>query len=135
MVLTGLQIQSGTEKALISHRFNFDDVSDLSERGEIMKYTIFITQENQGKFHAMAQNLPNCHAYAQTRHEALKAIRETITQVVNRIEMIQLDIPTQPKVGQLLDETPWQWFGAFKEDPTWGALFDEIELKRNSQVG
>ncbi len=101
----------------------------------IMKHTIFITQENQGKFHAMVPNLPNCHAYAQTRHEALKAIRETITQVVNKIEIIQLDIPIQPKVAPLLDETPWQWFGAFKDDPTWGTLFDDIELKRNNQVG
>ena len=26
-----------------------------------------------------------------------------------------------------LEETPWQWFGAFQDDPTWGPLFDEIE--------
>jgi hypothetical protein len=72
-----------------------------------MKQTIFITEENQGKFHTIAPNLPN-----------------------NQIEIIQLDIPTQHKMDQILDETPWQWFGAFKDDPTWGALFDDIELKR-----
>jgi predicted RNase H-like HicB family nuclease len=97
-----------------------------------MKYTIFLTQESQENFHAIVPNLPNCHAYAHTRNKALEAIREAITQVVNRSEMVQLDIPTQPKNGQFLDETPWQWFGAFSDDPTWGALFDDIEQKRNS---
>ena len=29
-----------------------------------MKYTVFLTQENQGNFHAMVPLLPNCHAYA-----------------------------------------------------------------------
>jgi hypothetical protein len=27
-----------------------------------------------------------------------------------------------------------QGFGAFKNDPTWGALFDDIEQKRNSMM-
>jgi predicted RNase H-like HicB family nuclease len=99
-----------------------------------MKHTIFITEENQGKFHAIAPNLPNCHAYAHTRNEALKAIRETITQIVNKVEIIQLDIPSQHKIDQVLNETPWQWFGAFKDDSNWGELFDDIELKRKTQV-
>ena len=95
-----------------------------------MKYNVFLTQENQGNFHAMVPNLPNCHAYAPTRQEALKTIHESMTQVINRSEIIQLDIPTQPK----RNETPWQWFGAFSDDPTWGALFDEIERKRNESL-
>ncbi len=97
-----------------------------------MQYTVFLTQENQGNFHAMVPYLPNCHAYASTRQEALKTIQDTITQVINRSEVIQLDIPDQPK--QLLDKTPWQWFGAFADDPTWGALFDDIERKRNEPM-
>jgi len=28
-----------------------------------------------------------------------------------------------------------QGFGIFKDDPTWGALFDEIEQRRNSLKG
>jgi predicted RNase H-like HicB family nuclease len=47
-----------------------------------MKYIAFLTQENQQNFHVMVPNLPNCHAYAPTRQEALKTIRETITQKV-----------------------------------------------------
>jgi predicted RNase H-like HicB family nuclease len=97
-----------------------------------MNYTVFLTQENQGNFHATVPLLPNCHAYAPTRQEALKTIQKTITQVINRSEIIQLDIPTQPK--PLLDETPWQWFGAFSDDPTWGALFDEIERQRHEPM-
>lgn len=29
-------------------------------------------------------------------------------------------------------ETPWEWYGAFKNDPTWGELFDDIERRRSS---
>ena len=34
----------------------------------------------------------------------------------------------------LLDETPWQWFGAFSDDPTWGPLFDEFERQRHEPM-
>lgn len=30
--------------------------------------------------------------------------------------------------------TPWEWFGAFKHDPTWGLMFDEIERQRDMQL-
>ena len=30
------------------------------------------------------------------------------------------------------DETPWEWFGAFKNDPTWETLFEEIEQRREA---
>ena len=35
------------------------------------------------------------------------------------------DIPPQ-------DESPWQWFGWAKDDPTWDELFEEIERQREA---
>jgi len=93
-----------------------------------MKYTVFLTQEKQGNFHAIVPMLPDCQASAPTRQEALKMIHQTITQVINHSEIIQLEVSAQPK--PVLEETPWQWFGAFSDDPTWGELFDEIERQR-----
>jgi hypothetical protein len=29
-------------------------------------------------------------------------------------------------------EIPWAWFGEAREDPTWDALFDEIEQQREA---
>ncbi len=97
-----------------------------------MKYTVIVTEDKKGQFCAIAPNWPNCHVQAHTRNEALQAIRETITQVVTRSERFQLELPIEPKSDEIKQETPWQWFGAFKNDPTWGELFDEIELKRNT---
>ncbi|MDZ7288601.1 MAG: hypothetical protein ONB44_02145 [candidate division KSB1 bacterium] len=30
-------------------------------------------------------------------------------------------------------ETPWEYFGIFKDDPTWMPMFDEIERRRDRQ--
>ncbi len=42
---------------------------------------------------------------------------------------------TQEKLTSenLLHETPWECYGAFKNDPTWGELFDDIERRRSSE--
>ena len=31
--------------------------------------------------------------------------------------------------------TPWEWVGAFKDNPTWGKLFDEFSLTSFLQHG
>jgi hypothetical protein len=43
-----------------------------------------------------------------------------------RAKTIKLDIPSEPYASQRLDD--WQWFGVLSDEPTWGALFDEIEF-------
>jgi hypothetical protein len=52
-------------------------------------------------------------------------------------EVLRLEVPTPKTADDLLpgkDGTPWQWFGAFKNDPTWGPLFDEIEQQRDARL-
>jgi predicted RNase H-like HicB family nuclease len=96
-----------------------------------MKYTVLITKENPGYFRAMAANLPHCQVQANTRDEALCAIRELMSRFLSQTEMVQLEIPNAPLSNPpRLEETPWQWFGAFQDDPTWGTLFEEIERQR-----
>jgi len=58
-------------------------------------------------------------------------VHETITSVMHRSEVIHIDVPVEPKLENLHDLPPWEWLGAFKEDPTWGELFDEIERRRD----
>jgi hypothetical protein len=58
--------------------------------------------------------------------------RETISQVVIHSEIFAVDIPQQPKAFTPSDEVPWEWFGVFKDDATWGALFEEIERSREA---
>lgn len=96
-----------------------------------MKYTVMLKEEN-GHIQATVPGLPECVAKAPTRSEAIATIRKTISEMISRTEIIQIDVNAEPKSGNFLHDTPWEWFGAFKDDPTWGELFDEIERRRNS---
>jgi predicted RNase H-like HicB family nuclease len=96
-----------------------------------MKYTVLLTKENLGHFRAVVANLPHCQVQANTRDQALSEIRDLISRFLSQTEMVQLEIPSTPSPNSpRLEETPWQWFGAFQEDPTWGPLFEEIERQR-----
>ena len=96
-----------------------------------MKYTVMLKEEN-GHIHATVPGLPECVVEAPTRSEAITTIRKAISEIISRTEIIQVDVSAEPKSGGLLHDTPWEWFGAFKNDPTWGELFDDIERRRNS---
>jgi predicted RNase H-like HicB family nuclease len=96
-----------------------------------MKYTVMLKEEN-GHFLATVPALPECMVKAPTRSEAISTIRKAISEIISRIEIIQIDVSAEPKSGTLIQETPWEWFGAFKNDPTWGELFDDIERRRNA---
>ena len=96
-----------------------------------MKYTVILTEEADGNIHAVIPGLPGCTVDAKTRDEALSMVCDTITTVMRRSEVVRIDIPMESTSGSLHDTTPWEWFGVFKEDSTWGELFDEIERHRN----
>lgn len=100
-------------------------------REKLMKYTVILTEGADGSIHVTVPGLPDCTVEAKTRREALNMIRENITTIMSRSEIIQLDVPAEPKLGKLYSDTPWEWFGAFKDDPAWGELFDKIENQRN----
>ena len=94
-----------------------------------MRYTVVLTEESDGNIHALVPGLPQCIAYAASRFEAINAIRKTVSEFVSRSEFVQIDVIAEPK--SLLHDTPWEWFGAFGDDPTWGELFEDIECQRN----
>jgi predicted RNase H-like HicB family nuclease len=98
-----------------------------------MKYTILITEESRGDFRAVVPGLPDCDVHATTRRDALEAVRDLITNFVRRSEVVQLDIAAEPKSGAIVLDTPWEFFGASQNDPTWATLFDRIEDERNTQ--
>jgi len=37
-------------------------------------------------------------------------------------------------VRPLKTKIPWEWVGAFKNDPTWHQVFDGIEKERNANI-
>ena len=95
-----------------------------------MLYTLILTETAEGGIQVTIPTLPACRVEAATRDEAIRLAREAIAQLVRRSEVVQVDIPEQPRTTGVPHETPWAWFGTAREDPTWDALFDEIEQHR-----
>lgn len=89
-----------------------------------MQYTVILTEESDGDYSATAPRLPQCSVTAKTRDEALDAICETIAEVAPRSEVVHVDVSVEPRSGALREETPWDHFGVFKNDPSWSAVFD-----------
>jgi hypothetical protein len=75
---------------------------------------------------------------APTRTEALEKIQQRIAEIASQTEVLHVDVPAALKTPSdqppPTPQTPWQWFGVFQDDPTWGPLFDEIEQERNQRM-
>jgi len=95
-----------------------------------MKYTVILTEDNKGNYFAKVPSIPDCSATAKSRDEVIISIRNAIVNIIRKSEIIQLDIPAIPKSSNFQSETPWEFFGAFRDIPNWSSLFDEIEQQR-----
>jgi predicted RNase H-like HicB family nuclease len=100
-----------------------------------MQYTLILTEKTEGGIQVTIPALPACRVEAATRDEAIRLAREAITQLVNRSEIVHVDIPQQPRATASPREIPWEWFGEAKADPTWEALFDDLEQRREATRG
>lgn len=46
------------------------------------------------------------------------------------LQELEAVITAAPEIIQ--DETPWDLFGAYENDPAWGEFFDELERRRTT---
>ena len=97
-----------------------------------MQYTLILTETAEGGIQGTIPVLPACRVEAAKRDDAIRLAREAIAQLVHRSEVVQIDIPEEPRATGVPQETPWAWFGTAREDPTWDALFDELEQHRET---
>lgn len=95
-----------------------------------MQYTLILTEKTAGGIQVTIPALPACTVEAATRDEAIFLAREAIAHLVSRSEIVQVEIPQQPRTTAPPRETPWAWFGEAKADPTWDALFEDLEQRR-----
>jgi len=123
---------------------------------------IILTPQN-GRFFAHVAELPDCKAEAESRDQALALVQRRLEQFMQRSEIVQWKIPdlekklarpesrngkpqtvNPPKLVQLPPmvlaedksvhlETPWEFAGIFKDDPTWLPMLEEIERRRDRQ--
>jgi predicted RNase H-like HicB family nuclease len=101
----------------------------------MMKYTVVLTEKLNGNIHVTVPGLPDCTLEAPTRDEALEKARESIARIVSQSEFIQLDVPMEPTSNGFHLDTPWQWFGTFKGNPSWANVFEQIEQQRDNNKG
>lgn len=104
-----------------------------------MEYTVVITKEPDTPWRAFVPALLNCKAEAETRDEVVERIKERVAQC--HLEVLRIEVPDSEKSqksngssdeksrGSILD-----FAGIFRDDPTWGALFDEIERQRDQHL-
>ncbi|RLC02065.1 MAG: hypothetical protein DRI57_30420 [Deltaproteobacteria bacterium] len=61
------------------------------------------------------------------------ALEEVFNPSFKRIEQAWRDMPRSVPANASIGpkETPWHLMGIFKDDPTWGEIFDEIERERD----
>jgi predicted RNase H-like HicB family nuclease len=97
-----------------------------------MQYTLILTENADGGIQVTIPALPACRVEAATRDDAIRLAREAIAQLVSRSEVVHVELPEQPRAAVSPRATPWAWFGAAREDPTWAALFDALEQDREA---
>lgn len=64
------------------------------------------------------------------------ALQDVFNPSFERIEQAWRNTPslTPPYISRGSKETPWDMMGIFKDDPTWGEIFDEIERERDKDL-
>jgi predicted RNase H-like HicB family nuclease len=97
-----------------------------------MQYTLILTEKTEGGIQVTIPALPACRIEGATRDEAIQLAREAIVQLVSRSEIVQIDIPQQPRTTPHPHGVPWEWFGEAKADPMWDVLFDDLEQRREA---
>ncbi len=102
-----------------------------------MEYTVVITKEPGAPWRAVVPVLPECEAEAETRDEVLTQIKERLTTTLRHTEVVRIEVPSASEANGSSGHTTsaeWPDFGIFRNDPTLGAMFDEIERQRDSRL-
>ncbi len=106
-----------------------------------MQYTVLLSKQPDAPWRAVVPALPDCVAEAATREEALVRIKEDIIRVHENFEIVQVEVPIGPLLNgnqqgqpEKTFEERYPYYSAFKDDPTLGELFDEIERRRDETL-
>jgi len=81
--------------------------------------------------------LENQRSSADGRIKTHKAtLKEVFDPCFEQIEQAWRNLPSiiPERASKGSKETPWHLMGVFKDDPTWGEIFDEIERERDKDI-
>ena len=99
-----------------------------------MQFTVVITRQPDAPWRAAVAGLPDCTVEAATREEALERIKARLAELPHYVEVVQIDVPPGPSLNggppEKSFQEKWPGFGAFKDDPSWGEFFEELDRQR-----
>ena len=93
-----------------------------------MEYTVIVTHHQELRWKAVVPALPDCDAEAPTRVEVLSQIHKRVLEIVEQSEVVRVQVPKFTPSIAATQTTPWHLFGMFRDDSTWGQLFDDLVL-------
>ena len=108
-----------------------------------MEFDVFITQEADATWRAVTAILPDCAVIGATRAEVIARITACLTESFSHGETLRLSIPTNGSSSNgsngaspvnVTPQPEWPGYGIFKDDPSWGEMFDEIERRRDEHM-
>jgi predicted RNase H-like HicB family nuclease len=107
-----------------------------------MQYTVLISRESDALWRAIVPGMPKCEAEAKTRDQVIAQIKECIAEALRHTEVIQVEVPGElchhngavPNPKKTEFKSIHDSAGIFRDDPTWGEMFDEIERRRNERL-
>jgi predicted RNase H-like HicB family nuclease len=86
---------------------------------------ILLEYNSQGNAIATVLELPNCHAEAPTREQALEELKIQVATRLGKAEILSLELQPSPIQHP---ENPWMKFaGVFKDDPDFDQFQQSIQ--------
>ncbi len=96
-----------------------------------MHYKVLLQSHPDNGYTATALAIPNCVGVGESEKEALENVQNLLRETLSRSKLVTIDVDADVFK---IERNPDYWFGAFKEDATWGELFDEIERLRDMTI-
>ncbi len=93
-----------------------------------MTLPVLIQRNGKNEFLATVVGLPDCHASATSREEAIAAVRTHIVDLQQGSDLAFVEVELPDAAGG----SPRELFGAYRGDSTWGEVFDGIEKERQA---
>ena len=88
-----------------------------------MTYEIVVENGRDG-YTATVMGWPSCIAKAPTREQALARLRDDLSRRLTDVEIVSLDLGSQPEHPML------RFAGVFEDDPLFDEVVEEIEAYR-----
>ncbi|MEZ2303331.1 MAG: type II toxin-antitoxin system HicB family antitoxin [Microcoleus sp.] len=92
-----------------------------------LTYQVLIEQHDEELYSAMVWELPECRSSGSSKEEALRILHRLLIERLKRVEIVSLTVEIPKAENHLM-----KWAGAFKNDPHFDEMLEDIaELRRD----